>query len=829
MPNLEHTLKSALANREAALEELDRIEGQESLIRFIEIMWDVLEPGRVFKRGRVVEVICEHLEAVTRGEIKKLLINVPPGCMKALPVETPILTTHGWTCHGDLRVGDFVFGLDGKPRRVEGHNEPRMEETFEVEFDDGTKVLAGKGHLWEVERGKKGNPRSTETVTTLELRDGSESRWQLPDAIPIPGAIDLPPQHMLIDPYILGAWLGDGDSRCGNIYAGSTDVGAFEHLGEKSLVREATGRNRQDFYRIRVEGLSKKLRVLDLIQNKRIPEHYLRGSIKQRIALLQGLMDTDGMCDKASRCIFTTKYAHLATAVAQLVASLSMKPTQQETYSVCDGERFGPYYTVAFRAPDDDFQVFRIARKQDRVRGPKNDRTRHRYVKSVTSVGERLVSCIQVEGHVYIVGDRFVPTHNSLTTNVFWPAWEWIQRPSTRYVCFSYAEHLTIRDNRKCKQLIRSEKFQRLWGDRVKLDPEEKSTGKFATMATGFKMASSVSGVSTGERGDRVIVDDPHNVKEGESEAKRTEALLWFTEALTTRVNDPSDSAFVVIMQRVHEQDISGHIIEHLRGSWDHICLPMRFEMDHPYVSRTALGFRDWRTEDGELLWPERFTPEAQDEAELTMRSEGGDYAVAGQMQQRPAPRGGGMFKRDCFQFVDAHDVPRLMKEVRGWDLAATSTIRAPYTAGCRMGVDAEGRVYITDARRKQGSPHEVERLIRLTAEEDGKHVTQDLPQDPGQSGKAQKAALARLLHGYVCRFGLESGSKEDRARPLAAQVEAGNVFLVRGTWNSAFLAEAASFPAGRFKDQVDAASRAYARLVTKKIKRKPSSPEVIG
>lgn len=495
---LDHTLHLALANREAALEELDRIDGRESLIRFIEIMWPVLEPGRAFKRGRVVEVICEHLEAVTRGKIKKLLINVPPGCMK------------------------------------------------------------------------------------------------------------------------------------------------------------------------------------------------------------------------------------------------------------------------------------------------------------------------------------------SLTTNVFWPAWEWIQRPSTRYVCFSYAEHLTLRDNRKCQQLIKSERFQRLWGNKIHLDPEERAKGKFATLETGFKMASSVSGVSTGERGDRVIVDDPHNVKEGESEAKRNEALLWFTEALTTRVND-SDSAFVVIMQRIHEQDISGHIIEHLLDEWDHICLPMRYEVDHPFKSKTSLGFADWRTEDGALLWPERFDEERQTSDERTMRSEGGDYAVAGQMQQRPSPRGGGIFKRDQFQVIDAHELPRMTKIVRGWDLAATSTVRAPYTAGVKIGVDASGRIYILDATRDQQSPAGVETMLLRTAVDDGAKVTQDIPQDPGQSGKAQKAALARLLAGYDVRFGLESGSKEDRARPLAAQVEAGNVYLVRANWNSAFLAEAASFPAGRFKDQVDAASRAYARLVMKKKRRKPTSPEMIG
>lgn len=407
----------------------------------------------------------------------------------------------------------------------------------------------------------------------------------------------------------------------------------------------------------------------------------------------------------------------------------------------------------------------------------------------------------------------------SLTTNVFWPAWLWgpQDRPSTRFIGASYADQLSIRDNGKCRRLLASAEFQEFWGTNFTMLGDQNEKVKFENDKTGWKLATSVGGVGTGERSDVFVVDDPHNIKEGESTAKREAALQWFTEVVPTRLND-TKSAIVIIMQRLHERDVSGLILaSELSGDYDHLCLPMRFESKHPHKTHTVLGFHDPRKEDGELLWPERFPLEEVDRTERAMSSWGGSYAVAGQMQQRPAPRGGGMFKRDDWQYVDTLPC-RMASTVRGWDLAGTDREEradAAYTVGAKMARGVDGRFYILDVRRKQASAAGVERMLLTAAESDGVSVPQDLPQDPGQAGKSQKAALARLLAGFVVRFSLESGSKEQRARPLAAQVESGNVYLVRGPWNDAFVAECESFPMGAYKDQVDAVSRAFARLLT--------------
>ena len=420
----------------------------------------------------------------------------------------------------------------------------------------------------------------------------------------------------------------------------------------------------------------------------------------------------------------------------------------------------------------------------------------------------------------------------SLTTSVFWPTWTWIHKPYARFVAFAYSEDLTIRDNSKMRKLIESDRFQRNWGHIFQPDAKEWGKEKLGNSATGFKLATSIGGVGTGERGDYIIIDDPHNVREGESEAKRTAAVMWFGETLPTRVNDQEKSAMVLIMQRVHEADVAGHICENLADDWEHLCLPMRFEPEHPFQSKTSLGFEDWRSEEGELLWPDRFPEKAVTALEKTFRSVGGDYAVAGQLQQRPAPREGGMFKREDFQVVEPADVPSGGVSVRGWDLAATRDGRAAYTVGLRMKrVETGDKVsyYIEDVSRGQWSAHQVDLKIKEAAVNDGSGCLQDFPQDPGQAGKSQMAHFAALLEGYNFTFSPESGSKEDRARPLASQVEAGSIYLVRAPWNGAFLAEVENFPNGRFKDQVDAASRAYSKLIRRRSRTLAARPETIG
>lgn len=395
----------------------------------------------------------------------------------------------------------------------------------------------------------------------------------------------------------------------------------------------------------------------------------------------------------------------------------------------------------------------------------------------------------------------------SLIVSVFWPAWEWGPRgmPNLKYVSTSYQQDLAVRDARKMRKLIASDWFQSLWEMPLVSDANAKTY--FENCDTGFRASTAFTSM-TGKRGDRVILDDPHSVKGGESDTQREDTVRTFREALPSRVNS-KESAIVIIMQRIHAADVSGNIISRIdKTDYVHLMLPMRFEADRRCSTR--IGFTDPRTYDGELLFPELYDEERVSELETEM----GSYGAAGQLQQRPVPREGGMFKRAWFEVVPA--APAGIRWIRGWDLAATEATQGKqpaYTAGVKIGIDRDGIIYIDHVTRGQLSPNGVERLIVNTAKQDPQGTIQDLPQDPGQSGKSQVRYLAKKLIGYVVKFGSESGSKVQRAEPVASQAEAGNIKLVKGGWNEDFLAEAEVFPNGNFKDQIDALSRAFARL----------------
>ncbi len=396
-------------------------------------------------------------------------------------------------------------------------------------------------------------------------------------------------------------------------------------------------------------------------------------------------------------------------------------------------------------------------------------------------------------------------TMKSLLCGVFWPAWEWgpKNRPEMRYLGSSYSEHYAKRDNRRMRDLVASEWYQTLWGDRVKLTRSGEMA--FANTRTGFRQGVPFSRL-TGGRGDRVIIDDPHSVDGAESEAERLSTIRTFRESVPTRLNDPQRSAIVVVMQRLHEADVSGTILS-LGLGYEHLMLPMEFEPER--CCRTSIGFVDPRREEGELLFPERFSRAVVERDKVPL----GSYAVAGQFQQRPSPRSGGLFQRGDFEIVDA--VPAGAKRCRAWDFAASKARpgRQPdWTVGLRM-AEADGIFYVETVARGRWSPAEVERNLKNMATQDGPTVMIRMPQDPGAAGKADAETKIKLLAGFPLRVLSITGDKATRAKPASAQAEAGNVKLLRGDWNEAFLDEICAFPNAQFDDQVDAFADALNEL----------------
>lgn len=444
-------------------------------------------------------------------------------------------------------------------------------------------------------------------------------------------------------------------------------------------------------------------------------------------------------------------------------------------------------------------------------------------------------------------------TMKSMACGVFFPAWEWGPRgmPHLRFMGTSYKDSLAIRDNVKTRRLILSRWYQDRWGSGFAMIGDQNTKTKFENDKTGFREAMAFNSM-TGSRGDRVLLDDPLSVQMAKSDTMREEANETFREALPTRLNNPDSSAIIVIMQRLHEADVSGTIIASEFG-YEHLMLPMEFEPerccytsvkpsrpdanaimaryddvkhawypnDKPvpedrreYVANVKpqrVYRQDIREEDGELLFPERF-PASVVERDKTIM---GSYASAGQFQQRPTPREGGMFKREWFDGKIIGAAPAGTVWVRHWDLAATAKDTADRTAGVKMGRTPDGKYVIAHVVTTQSEGNEVRKLMKAIAEVDGKSVMISIPQDPGQAGKVQKQDIITYLAGWNVRALQETGDKATRAEPFSAQCEAGNVSLVRGPWIQAYLDELCLFPMGKWKDQVDASSGAFARLVT--------------
>ena len=393
----------------------------------------------------------------------------------------------------------------------------------------------------------------------------------------------------------------------------------------------------------------------------------------------------------------------------------------------------------------------------------------------------------------------------SLLVSVMWPAWSWLHRPEARWVFASYAQSLATRDSLKCRRIIESRWFREFWGDRFELTSDQNQKTRFENDATGYRIATSVGGSATGEGGDIVVVDDPHNVKEGESDPIREGVILWWDEVMSTRLDDPRTGAKVVVMQRIHYNDLAGHLIE--RGNYDHLCLPMEMEPESR-CSLPSIDFHDPRTQAGELLWEERFDQASVDALRLDL----GEYAFAGQMQQRPSPRLGGLFKTDHFEVVDA--LPAEVAEaIRAWDKAGTEGGGA-FTAGVKMARLVDGRFAVLDVVRGQWSALNREHHIVRTATRDGIDVGIWVEQEPGSGGKESAEATVRALAGFSVVAKTVTGDKVTRADPYARQVEGGNVLLLRGQWTDEFIREHQRFPMSKFKDQVDAAAAAFSQLV---------------
>lgn len=429
---------------------------------------------------------------------------------------------------------------------------------------------------------------------------------------------------------------------------------------------------------------------------------------------------------------------------------------------------------------------------------------------------------------------RFVinipPRHmKSLSVSVFWPAWVWLTKPESRWLFSSYAQSLATRDSVKCRRLIASvggsaegtllqtigyQGVIELLTDKPwQLADDQNVKVKFENNLSGYRMATSVGGTATGEGGDYVIVDDPHKADEVASDVKRQAVSDWWDQTMTTRLNDRETGVLGVIMQRLHEQDLTGHLLE--KGYY-HLCLPAEYEPSHPFVWPD-----DPRTRPGEPLWPQRMN--SVQLAEL--KQDLGSYAAAGQLQQRPAPLEGGILKRPWWRYY--RELPHLTRVTISVDTTFKDKATSDFVVAQAWGAHQANRYLIKQVRGRWDLVETVRQVKDLATHMRTVHpsLPMEVLVENTANGPEIIAELRRHIQGVIPIK--PRGDKTQRALAITPQLEAGNIF-VPGTpnpdgtgpdttltpgWVQDLIEECASFPNGAHDDQVDSLTQALNRL----------------
>lgn len=385
------------------------------------------------------------------------------------------------------------------------------------------------------------------------------------------------------------------------------------------------------------------------------------------------------------------------------------------------------------------------------------------------------------------------------------PAWCWTRDPTIRMICGSYGDALSIDLAERCYRILESDKYKKLFPDVVLA---KSAMSHMKNTKGGERVATSTGGRITGLHAHMIIVDDPLNPKEALSDALTLQANTWFDQTLLSRMVSKSLTPVMLCMQRLGQDDVAGHLMS-LRAAGGtpvrHVCLPA--ELDDNVRPRS------WRKHYKKgLLDPVRLPKNILED----IRVESTDYVYAGQYQQRPSPKGGGAFRIDQIQMMPSPG--RMVQTWRSWDKAG-SLGKGAFTVGILMGRSMDGSFWILDVVRGQWEAAERERIIKQTAIRDGKFVRIVVEQEPGSGGKESAAATLKNLAGFSVKLDRPVGDKAMRADPFAAQVNGGNVKMVRGIWNAALLSEMQFFPFSKYKDQVDAASMGFAQLSGRNIR----------
>jgi predicted phage terminase large subunit-like protein len=719
------------------------------------------------------------------------------------------MTTEGWKNHGDLKVGDKVFGVNGNPVEILWTSE-KAEADMRVTFSNGEQIECHENHEWTV-YDRSSNMRKWRTLETKwfigtnrngkkrslkihEKTGKSRNIYQLPNIEPL----QFEEKKLPLDPYILGTWLGDGsvgkpcithsiDDKEGVKYVASQYPISVAHRHENSLAITTS------FAKGSRGGIpsyfSRDLKYIGVLNDKHIPKDYIFSSIPQRLQLLAGLIDTDGHVDKTSRVSFSTTSESLRDGVYKIVLSLGLRPYVMEQDPVTSTSGIigrKKVYTIGFQP------TFDIPTKIPRKKITRTVVQRRIGIESVERIeNPKKGKCIQVDSEdgLYLVGKKLIPTHNSEGTSFWFPSWYLSLFPENRLILASYGDTFASKWGRKVR-----DQLETVSEDIVKIRRDKSAANNWMTTEGGGMRSVGVGGAVTGDGGNCIIIDDPHkDWEEALSPTYRRRVVDWFNATLYTRLEP--NASLVVIQTRWHESDLTGYLLNDHTDEWEHINLPALAEENDP------LG-----REIGEALCPERYTKEDLEKIKKGV----GSQIFAGLYQQRPAPAEGGTIKRDYFMRYDV--LPLQFDEMlHSWDLnfEEDGTSYVVDTVWGRKG----GNYYLVDVfREKIGFPATLKAFDRM-----GKKYPDARTKlvEKKANGHALVATVKDKIPGVIPIT--PKGSKIARLVAVSCFFESGNVYVPHKTkdtlWVEDFIEELCTFPNAKNDDQVDSASMALSRL----------------
>ncbi|HQK38545.1 MAG TPA: phage terminase large subunit [Flavobacterium alvei] len=389
----------------------------------------------------------------------------------------------------------------------------------------------------------------------------------------------------------------------------------------------------------------------------------------------------------------------------------------------------------------------------------------------------------------------------SILTSVMWPAWTWIKEPQHRFMCATYAQTLSSRDAIKMRTVVESDWYKRLFKNHIQLRDDQNTVHKFENTKTGYRLSTSVGGVATGEGGDTLIIDDPHNADEIYSEALRNAAIDWWRTKMSSRLNNKKTGSKVIIMQRLHQNDLSGWILDESEEKFEHLILPMEYV---PRETVSVIGFKDPRKVEGELLFPLRYGEKERDIDKKDM----GSIGYSGQMQQDPMPAGGNIIKEsDIKYFTQSTDWKKIEYDDQelGFDMSFEGDLNSDYNVGVhvtRLGTN----YYVQSRIRGQWNFPVAMGHMRtfISAVHDRMMTKSGVTIEKKANGHAALQILSKEFSGV--RSYEPEYSKEARLYEVQPLFEAGNVHFPEGqSWVSDCIKELLIFPKGKNDDFVDA------------------------